>query len=38
MVTSKANKGSTGIDGMTIDYFPAFANANWENIKQQITQ
>ena len=34
----KANKGSAGIDGMTIDDFPAFANANWENIKTQITQ
>jgi len=34
----KANKGSAGIDGMTIEDFPAFANANWENIKQQITQ
>jgi RNA-directed DNA polymerase len=34
----KANRGSAGIDGMTIDDFPAFANANWENIKTQITQ
>lgn len=34
----KANKGSAGIDGITIEDFPAFANANWESIKQQITQ
>ena len=34
----KANKGSAGIDGMTIDDFPTFANANWEHIKAQITQ
>jgi RNA-directed DNA polymerase len=34
----KANKGSAGIDGMTIDDFPAFANANWEHIKAQIAQ
>jgi len=29
----KANKGSAGIDGMTIEDFPDFANKNWENIK-----
>ena len=34
----KANKGSAGIDGMTIDDFPTFANANWEHIKAQIAQ
>jgi len=34
----KANKGSAGIDGMSIDKFPSFANANWGDIKQQIIQ
>jgi len=32
----KANKGVAGIDGMTIDDFPAFAKENWETIRQAL--
>tara|TARA_R110002012_G_scaffold321316_1_gene548630 strand:- start:1289 stop:2158 length:870 start_codon:yes stop_codon:yes gene_type:complete len=33
----KANKGSAGVDGMSIDDFPTYALANWEAIKAQLT-
>src|SRR5690606_33253881 len=32
----KANKGAPGIDGMTIDDFPAFARAEWPRIAAAI--
>jgi RNA-directed DNA polymerase len=31
----KANKGAPGIDGMTIDDFPAFAREHWGRIRSQ---
>ena len=33
----KANKGAPGIDGMTIDEFPAFAREHWERIRSQLS-
>jgi RNA-directed DNA polymerase len=32
----KANKGSAGVDGMSIDDFPKYAQANWDAIKAQL--
>ncbi len=32
----KANKGSAGIDQMTIEDFPAFARENWEKIRESL--
>jgi len=34
----KANKGAPGIDGMTIEDFPAHARAHWPTIRQQIRE
>jgi RNA-directed DNA polymerase len=34
----KANKGAPGIDGMTVDEFPAFARAHWERIRSQLSK
>jgi len=34
----KANKGAPGIDGMTIDDFPAFAREHWERIRSQLSK
>ena len=31
----KANKGAPGMDGMTIDDFPAFAREHWERIRSR---
>lgn len=33
----KANKGAPGMDGMTIDEFPAFAHEHWERIRSQLS-
>ncbi len=32
----KANAGAAGVDGMTIDEFPAFARAQWSTIRQAL--
>lgn len=32
----KANKGAAGIDGMTVEDFPAFAKDNWKTIRQAL--
>ena len=32
----KANGGAAGVDGMTIDEFPAFARAQWSGIGQAL--
>ncbi|MCB1225399.1 MAG: group II intron reverse transcriptase/maturase [Verrucomicrobiales bacterium] len=32
----KANKGAPGIDGMTVDAFPAFCREHWERISQAL--
>jgi RNA-directed DNA polymerase len=35
----RANKGAAGVDGMTIDEFPAWARAgNWQSLVQQLEQ
>ena len=34
----KANKGAPGVDGMTIDDFPAFAREHWERIRSQLSK
>ena len=34
----KANKGAPGIDGMTIEDFPAHARAHWPAVRQQIRE
>lgn len=30
----KSNKGTAGVDGMSIEAFPEFARDNWENIRE----
>jgi retron-type reverse transcriptase len=32
----KSNKGSPGIDGMTVEELPAFLRENWASIKQEL--
>jgi RNA-directed DNA polymerase len=33
----KANLGTPGVDGMTIEEFPAFAREHWPSIRQAIS-
>jgi RNA-directed DNA polymerase len=32
----KSNRGVAGVDGMTIDAYPAYAEAHWERIRQPL--
>jgi len=32
----KANKGTAGIDGMSIEMFPEFARDNWESVREAL--
>jgi len=32
----KANKGSPGVDGMTVEELPAYLKANWERLRAQL--
>ena len=32
----KANRGAPGVDGMTVDEFPAFAREHWPSIRQAL--
>jgi RNA-directed DNA polymerase len=34
----KANKGAPGMDGMTVEEFPAFARKHWERIRTQLME
>ena len=34
----KANKGASGIDGISIEEFPKYAHENWEGIKQSLLE
>src|SRR4030042_2807287 len=34
----RANKGAPGIDGLSIEEFPAYAHENWKGIKQSLLQ
>ncbi len=32
----KANKGASGIDGMTVDELPEYLKAHWQDIRAQL--
>lgn len=32
----KANRGAPGVDGITVDDFPAYARKHWPTIRQQL--
>ena len=32
----KQNKGSPGVDGMTVDELPEYLAENWETIREQL--
>ena len=34
----RANKGASGIDGISIEEFPAYAHENWKGIKQSLLE